>query len=110
MWILISGPYSAATEEERKKNLDKINEAALAVFRKGHIPVVGLNAALPLFGEDSSEQECYEDIMKMSLAVAKRCDAVLRIAHSPGADREVDLVASLGKPVFENLEQIVAVS
>jgi hypothetical protein len=66
MWILIAEPYSAATAEQRKENLNRINKMAHAVFRKGHIPMVGLNAALPLFGEDSSDLQRYQDIMQVS--------------------------------------------
>jgi len=110
MRILIAGPYSATTTEKRRQNLNAINKAALAVFRKGHIPIVGLNVALPVIGKDSSERQQYDDIMRISSAVAERCDAVLRIASSPGADRKVQLLSALGKPVFGNIDEIPIVN
>jgi hypothetical protein len=106
MWILVAGPYSAPTAEQRQKNLEALNKAAFEVFLKGHIPIVGLNNALPLFDLEGNEVEHNELIMQISLAVAERCDAVLRIARSPGADREVELFQSQGKPLFECIEDV----
>jgi len=106
MWILIAGPYSAPTAEQRKQNLQALNAAALQVFRKGHIPIVGVNAALPLVGEDTGDPDCYDDMMRISLALTERCDGVLRIGRSPGADREVQAMETQGKAVFETLDQI----
>ena len=51
MWIMVSGPYrrtGAADAEQRTRNLAALNEAALALFRAGHVPIVGVNVALPL--------------------------------------------------------------
>jgi len=50
MWIMVSGPYrtGAADAEQRTRNLAVLNEAALALFRAGHVPIVGVNVALPL--------------------------------------------------------------
>ena len=47
MIIGIAGPYSAAKAEQRKKNLDVMNRAAACLLKKGHIPLIGVNAALP---------------------------------------------------------------
>ena len=50
MWIMVAGPYrsGAATAEARARNLTALNQAALALFRAGHVPVIGVNLALPL--------------------------------------------------------------
>ena len=48
MIIGVAGPYSAPTEEQRKKNLDAMNLAAAKLLEKGHIPIIGMNAALPI--------------------------------------------------------------
>lgn len=48
MIIGVAGPYTAATEEERKSNLDAMNSAAAKLLEKGHVPVIGMNAALPV--------------------------------------------------------------
>ena len=50
MWIMVAGPYTsgAANAAARAVNLRVLNEAALAVFRRGHVPVMGVNLALPI--------------------------------------------------------------
>ena len=50
MWIMIAGPYrsGANSEADREQNLANLNQAAYELFRKGHVPVVGVNCALPL--------------------------------------------------------------
>ncbi len=37
MLIAVAGPYSAPTEEQKKKNHDAMNQAASRVYEKGHI-------------------------------------------------------------------------
>jgi len=52
MWIMVAGPYrsDAATAEARARNLVELNRAALALFRAGHVPLIGVNLARPLIG------------------------------------------------------------
>ena len=45
MLIAVAGPYSADTPEQRQRNLDLMNDAAVDVVKLGHIPVIGVNAA-----------------------------------------------------------------
>ena len=106
MLIAVAGPYSADTLEERQGNLAAMNEAAAGVMRLGHIPVIGVNAALPVvecLGTDSNQ---YESIMAISLALVDKCDAILVIGESPGVNRERDLVQSKGRPVYWTLSEI----
>lgn len=105
MLIAIAGPYSAATAEGRHENLARLHRAAAEVFRRGHIPVIGVDAALPVV-ELLGEEDRYEAIMTISMAVVGRCDALLIIAESPGANRERDLIAALGRPVYRSVEEI----
>jgi hypothetical protein len=105
MIIGIAGPYSAPSEEQRQKNLDALNLAAAKVLELGHIPLIGVNAALPVV-EKYTGPDKYEVIMKISLAVINTCDALLLIAESPGANRERDLILSKGKPVYYSIEEI----
>mgnify|MGYP000935814053 FL=1 len=110
MWIMISGPYrsGAAGESDRSANLLAMNRAALAVFRLGHIPIIGVNMALPVIGAAGSQS--YDELMMpISLALADRCDAVLRVGgYSVGADEEVERFRTSGKPVFTSIEEIPA--
>ena len=110
MLIAVAGPYSAATHEQRQRNLDLLNEAAAAIFKLGHIPFIGVNAALPIVEYLDTESERYEAMMTISLTLVDKCDAILMIGSSPGANRERDLVKAKGLPVYENVEDIAAAS
>lgn len=108
MLIAVAGPYSAETAEERQRNLEAMNEAAAEVLRRGHIPVIGVNAALPVVASLGEESNRYEAIMAISLALVDKCDAILMIGESPGANRERDLVRSKGLPVYDSVAKIPA--
>ena len=108
MWIMVAGPYRAGSgdAETRARNLAALNAAALAVWEKGHVPLIGVNMALPMIGDAGPDR--YDELMApVSLALAERCDAVLRIGgKSNGADREVDLIRARGGMVFRSLTEI----
>ena len=103
---MISGPYrsGAATEAHRAANLDRMNQAALALFRMGHVPVIGVNMALPVIAAGGDYDEV---MMPLSLALAERCDACLRIGGpSKGADDEAERFRASGRPVYARLEDV----
>ena len=106
MLIAVAGPYSAATAEQRKHNLDAMNRAAAEVFMLGHIPVIGVNAALPVVEWVDAEADHYEAMMTISLALVDKCDAILLIGESPGVIRERDLVRSKGLPIYADISEI----
>ncbi len=108
MWIMIAGPYSsgAATEQDRAENLRAMNRAAVDVFRRGHVPIIGVNMALSVIAE-AGDGGFDEMMMPISLALAERCDAILRIGGpSAGADQEVARLRARGLPVFHNIAEI----
>ena len=110
MLIAVAGPYSADSPEQRQRNLDLINEAAASVFKLGHIPVIGVNAALPVVECLGPDTDHYEAIMSISLALVDRCDAILVIGNSPGVNRERELIKSKGLPVYLDVNGIPAAS
>ena len=110
MLIAVAGPYSAETAEQRRQNLDALNKAAAAVLQRGHIPVIGVNAALPVLEWLDAEADCYETIMAISLALVGECDAILVIGESPGVNRERDLVKSKGLPVYTDISEIPSIN
>jgi hypothetical protein len=73
MWIMIAGPYRTGTKSaaDRQRNLLALNRAAFEVFRKGHIPIIGVNLALPVIHAAGAEMsvihaagaEMYDTIM-----------------------------------------------
>ena len=112
MWIMIAGPYGTGTntDADREANLLALNRAAYQVFRKGHVPVIGVNMALPVI--QAAGPQVYDSVMMpLSLALADRCDAILRIGGlSRGADDEVERVRARGGRVYLGVEEIPDVS
>lgn len=111
MWVMVSGPYRAGskTEAERQANLDAMNRVAYEVFLKGHVPVIGVNMALPIIQVKGAEH--FDEIMMpVALALVDRCDACLRIGGpSNGADQEADRFRAQGKPVYAGIDEIPTV-
>ena len=107
MLIAVAGPYTADTSKERRRNLDLMNRAAAEVMRLGHIPVIGVNAALGVV-KCLRPSDRYEAVMAISLALVDRCDAILMIGESPGANRERDLIMAKGLPVYRGIKDIPA--
>lgn len=105
MIIGVAGPYSAPTEDQKKKNLDTLNDAAARLLEMGHTPLVGVNAALPVL-EKTKLTDSYQGMMDISLALITACEGLLLLKESPGANRERDLILSKGLPVYTSLEQI----
>ena len=105
---MVAGPYTsgAADAAARAANLRALNQVAVALFRMGHTPIIGVNMALPLI--DAAGEASYDDIMTpLSLALIDRCDAVLRTGGaSKGADDEVERFAVSGKPIYRRLEDV----
>ena len=105
MIIGVAGPYSAATAEQRTNNLAAMNIAAAQVLAKGHIPFIGVNMALPILAQ-TAEPDNYAAIMKISMAVIDKCDALLLLGESKGALMERDLIATKGLPIYYSITEI----
>jgi hypothetical protein len=105
MLIVVAGPYSADSDERMKANLDAMNTAAAEVYRKGHIPVIGVNASL-FIADKLNDLNRGEVISKISFAIVERCDAILMIGSSPGADKEKEIIEGKELPVYNSIEEI----
>ncbi|HEY4208802.1 MAG TPA: hypothetical protein VGM31_18370 [Puia sp.] len=118
MMVLIAGPYRSGTNDDpalMERNLRKLEEAALPVFRAGHIPVIGEWFALPLLqvaGSKGPGDAIYEEILyPVAARIITKCDCILRLeGESKGADEDVRLARSLGLPVYFKLEDVPGVS
>jgi hypothetical protein len=114
LFILIAGPYRSNTGDDPAKieqNLRTMTQAALKVFRVGHLPVLGESLALPLIGEAGSQRvgdSVFDEIFHpISRMLAQRVDAVLRVGGpSKGADEMVDIARRTGKRVFDNFDEV----
>jgi hypothetical protein len=108
LWIMIAGPYRSGSSDPAvwASNLRKLNDVAAAILQKGHVPIIGVNMALPVI--ESAGPNSYDEIMMpLSLDLASRCDAVLRVGGpSIGADAEVETFRERGLPVFFSLDDV----
>ena len=108
MLIMIAGPYRSGSDDPEKweQNLSFLNMCAVEVAAKGHVPIIGVNAFLPVIEE--AGHHSYEQLMMPNcLKLAERCDAVLRIGGpSRGADQEVDVFSARELPVYHSVEDI----
>ncbi|BFV60961.1 hypothetical protein KCMC57_up60650 [Kitasatospora sp. CMC57] len=116
LMILVAGPYRSGTGDDPAKlaaNVEAMNQAALALFRAGHLPVTGEALALPLIEAagsatvgDPAFDEIFHPVAERLLA---RCDAVWRIGGpSQGADLMTAQAAGQGKPVYHRFDEIPA--
>jgi hypothetical protein len=88
-----------------------MNEAALAVFRAGHLPVTGEALALPLIelaGSARVGDPAFAEIFHpIARRLVKRCDAVLRIGGaSAGADEMVEIARAHGADVYRDVAEL----
>ena len=112
--ILIAGPYRSGTHDDPDliaANVRAMTDAALAVFRAGHLPVMGEWLALPLIEHAGSQHvgdAVFDEIFHpIARRLVPRCDACLRIGGpSQGADEMVALARAAGRLVFTNVQQL----
>ncbi len=111
--ILIAGPYRSGTGGDPvliERNLKALEQAALAVYDKGHFPLIGEWAALPLAhatGVTVSEAIPQSFLYEVAQRMLRQCDAVYRIAaESRGADMDVQTARELGLPAYFDLTDI----
>jgi hypothetical protein len=122
MMILIAGPYRSGTGDDPARmaaNLDRLEAAAWPIFRKGHVPMIGEWAALPILrgacagAPDSPSGSApgsplWDQVMHPTAHhLLAHCDGVLRLpGASSGADRDVAIATERGLPVWFTLDDI----
>lgn len=114
MMILIAGPYRSGTGDDpalMAANLARLEAAAWPVFAKGHVPMIGEWAALPVLrgaGGGAPGSAVYDAVMHpVAHRLLAKCDGVLRLAGaSAGADQDVRIARERGLPVWFDLAEI----
>jgi len=114
LMILVAGPYRSGTNDDPvliKKNVEAMEQAALSVYRMGHMPVLGEWFALPLIKIAGSKQigdPIFNEIFHpIAVDLIDHCDAVLRIGGpSSGADQMVATGIAKGKIIFHSEAEI----
>ncbi|MBK5567029.1 DUF4406 domain-containing protein [Ensifer sp. SSB1] len=114
MLILIAGPYRSGTGDDPAKmaaNLKRLEAPSHALFRAGHVPMIGEWVALPVWNAAGGERvgdDLYEEIFHpVAGRLLALCDAVLRLpGDSKGADNDVRIARERGIPVYYRLEDV----
>lgn len=114
MMILIAGPYRSGTDDDPDRmaaNLARLEAAAWPIFRKGHVPMIGEWAALPILrgaGGGAPGSAAYDTVMHPTAhRLLAKCDGVLRLpGASTGADNDVRIARERGIPVWFDLAEV----
>lgn len=114
--ILVAGPYRSGTNDDPgliARNVAAMTQASLALFRAGHLPVMGEWFALPLIehaGSAGIGDAVFDAIFHpISRRLVAKCDGCLRIGGpSAGADEMVALARANGKAVYFAIDDIPA--
>ncbi|WP_447913981.1 DUF4406 domain-containing protein [Microbacterium phyllosphaerae] len=109
--ILIAGPYRSGTGGDPAliaRNLERLEEAAAPIHRRGHVPMIGEWVALPILrGMDDADAADGDVMYETAHRLLQHCDAVLRLAgESAGADKDVEIALERGLPVYHSIDEI----
>lgn len=100
--VYIAGPYTGGVVE------DNVRNAMLA----GHdVLDLGLTPFVPHLCHflHGLKERGYEDWMRFDFVWLERSDSLWRIPGvSPGAEREVEKMKALGRPIFYSLDELKA--
>jgi hypothetical protein len=118
LMILIAGPYRSGTGDDPVSiaaNMHRMEEAAMEVYRKGHIPILGEWLSLPLIsmaGSRSIGDEVFTEYFHpASMRLLEKCDAVLRIGGASfGTSEMIRAAQESGKILFLQTDDIPEVS
>jgi hypothetical protein len=114
LMILVAGPYRSGTDGDPERiaaNVEAMTRVSLALYRRGHLPVMGEWFALPLIEQALAQGEAgdpdTEIFHPIAERVLERCDACLRMGGpSEGADRMVATARRLGKAVYTDIGDV----
>ncbi len=108
MLIYVAGPYSADSDAGRIANVNHAMAAGRVILQKGHWPFIP--HLTHYFDEWHNARHDVrldaETYMQWDFAILRRCDALLYLSPSPGADRELALARELGIPIYLIVEAI----
>ena len=118
LMILVAGPYRSGTNDDPaliQKNVDAMTDTALALFRAGHLPMMGEWVALPVIehaGSTGIGDPVFNEIFHpLCRRLVAKCDGVLRIGGaSTGSDEMVAIARQNGKAIYHTMADIPAAS
>jgi len=105
--IYIAAPYSAETEEGRRKNTEAVIDAALTLFKKGCFPYIPhLTHWVDKRAKKTDVSLDWKDYIKWHRPWLETCDAFLYLNSSKGADLELQAAKDLDKLIFYSIDDV----
>jgi len=112
--VLIAGPYLSGTDGDPARiaaNRERLEAAALPIYQRGHLPMLGEWLALPIIhaagGREHGDAVFHAYQYPVAERLLTRCDAVLRLpGASRGADGDVARAQALGLPVYHHIDEL----
>ena len=106
--VYVSAPYSADTEEGRLTNTINAIQAGIGVMQKGHYSLIPhLSHFTDSYARDvMGVNFTWEQWMAQDIALLEKCDAILYLASSKGADIELAKAKELGLQIFYSLDDV----
>jgi hypothetical protein len=101
--LYVAGPYSADTEAQQLAHVRAAEVAALECMRRGWAVICPHTMTN---GWEHAGGLTYADFLAMDLELLSRCDALLYLAASPGADKELRRAEACGLRVFRDLGEV----
>ncbi|KRD18403.1 MULTISPECIES: hypothetical protein [Acidovorax] len=112
--VLIAGPYLSGTDGDPARiaaNRERLEAAALPIYERGHLPLLGEWLALPIIhaagGQEPGDAVFHAYQYPVAERLLARCDAVLRLpGASRGADMDVERARARGLPVVHHVDEL----
>jgi hypothetical protein len=112
--LLVAGPYRSGTGDDPAKiaaNMAAMTEAALTLYRAGHMPLTGEALALPMIeaaGSTALGDAIFNEIFHpLARRLLPRLDGVVRIGGaSTGADEMVAIARANNLAVYHGIEAV----
>lgn len=112
--VLIAGPYLSGTDGDPARiaeNRARLEAAALPIYERGHLPMLGEWLALPIIhaagGQTPGDAVFHAYQYPVAERLLLRCDAVLRLpGASRGADMDVARARARGLPVVHHVDEL----
>ena len=112
--VLIAGPYLSGTDGDLARiaaNRARLEAAALPIYERGHLPLLGEWLALPIIhaagGGEPGDAVFHAYQYPVAERLLSRCDAVLRLpGESRGADLDVARARACGLPVVHHVDEL----
>jgi hypothetical protein len=104
MRLYLAGPYSDPDPAVQKRNAERAMATGLALLKQGHAPFIPhLSHFFDQWATRTGHVVPYETYLAWDAAFLSVCEGLVWLGSSPGADRELELAARLGKPVISRL-------